>query len=213
MKIQNIIFDLGGVLIEWNPLDVISRFSPDPDVQSILMQGIFEHPDWAEKDRGGFTEAEGIHRSAHRTGFSVEKITSLMVAIRDSLTLMADTLPLIDEFRSQGYPIYCLSNMPVEHYQHLKQLYDFWDRFDGIVISGMVKMVKPEPEIYQYLLSKYQLEPSTCVFIDDSPKNIEVARSLGINGIIFTNVHSCRLELREMLKNEGEGNSSIDLNG
>jgi len=124
------------------------------------------------------------------------------LAVRDSLILMPETLPLMDELRAQGYPLFCLSNMPVEHYQHLTKIYDFWDKFAGIVISGQAKMVKPEPEIYQYLLNTYQLEPSTCIFIDDSPPNIEAAQSLGINGIVFTDVQSCRQELRTMLKNE-----------
>lgn len=83
-----------------------------------------------------------------------------------------------------------------------KNKYNFWDVFSGIVFSGQVKMIKPELEIYQFLLREYQLEPETCVFIDDSPKNIEVARSLGIKGIVFSDVQSCRQQLRMMMENE-----------
>jgi len=202
LSIQNIIFDLGGVLIEWNPAKVVHRFTTDPKARSILMQEIFKHPDWAEKDRGGILEAEAIARFAQRTGFPETKIKSLMVAVNESLELKEDTFHLLNELFAQGYPLYCLSNLPGEHYAHLRSLYEFWDKFEGIVISGFVKMVKPEPEIYQYILDAYHLEPSTCIFIDDSPRNIEVARLLGINGIVFTDAQSCRQHLNTWLKND-----------
>lgn len=202
MKIQNIIFDLGGVLIEWDPAQVLSSFYPDPEDQFALMQGIFDHPDWAEKDRGVYSADEEIKRFARRTGFAEKDIAALLVAVRDSLTLKADTLSLLYELREEGYPLYCLSNMPMDHASFLENKYDFWDVFSGIVFSGQVKMIKPELEIYQFLLREYQLEPETCVFIDDSPKNIEVARSLGIKGIVFSDVQSCRQQLRMMMENE-----------
>ncbi len=201
MSIENIVFDLGGVLIEWNPERIIAGFTDDPELGKTLMVSIFDHPDWAAKDRGTYSEAELTRRFARRTGLSEDQIIDLMVDVRESLLLMPDTLPLMDDLRAKGYPLYCLSNMPVEHYDYLKSKYDFWDKFAGIVISGRVKLVKPEPEIYQYLLQEYQLEPSNCVFIDDSPKNIEVARSVGINGIVFTDVRACRQELSAMVKN------------
>jgi len=202
MSIANIIFDLGGVVVEWNPQGIVDGFTNDPKLAGTLLESIFDHPDWAEKDRVSYSVAELVQRFAQRTGLSEDQIEKLMLAVRDSLILMPETLPLMDELRAQGYPLFCLSNMPVEHYQHLTKIYDFWDKFAGIVISGQAKMVKPEPEIYQYLLNTYQLEPSTCIFIDDSPPNIEAAQSLGINGIVFTDVQSCRQELRTMLKNE-----------
>ncbi len=204
MSIQNIIFDLGGVLIEWNPAEVLSSYYPDPTDQSILMQGIFDHPDWANKDRGVFTAGEDIERFARRTGFTEMEIAALLVAVRESLTLMDDTLPLLYELREDGFRLYCLSNMPVDHATFLVKKYDFWDVFDGIVFSGQVQMIKPEPDIYLHLLHDYKLEPETCIFIDDSPENIEVAKSLGINGIVFTDVQSCRQQLLTILKNEAD---------
>ncbi len=195
MQFQNIIFDLGGVVVEWDPDGIIAEFSQEPKMAAKLKREVFDHPDWAEKDRGVLSEAEVSKGFASRTGLSEARIEALMRIVRESLRLKADTLPLIDELRQSGFGIYCLSNMPVEHYEHLRKRYDFWEKFDGIVISGLVKMVKPEPGIYQYLLTEYQLAPSTCIFIDDSPRNIEVAKTLGIEGIVFTDVQSCRQQL------------------
>lgn len=197
MEIQNIIFDLGGVLIEWDPDGIITKFTDDLELGVILRREIFDHPDWNEKDRGALPVAEINRRFASRTGLAEGEIAAFMDIIRTSLPLMEETLPLMDELRQQGYSLYCLSNMPVEHYDHLTKCYDFWEKFDGIVISGQIKLVKPETEIYQHLLNTFALEPSTCVFLDDSPKNIAAAQDEGIHGIVFQDVDSCRKELKQ----------------
>jgi putative hydrolase of the HAD superfamily len=206
MRIENIIFDLGGVLIEWDPEEIIRKFTGDQELGALLLRSVFNHPDWAEKDRGRYANAELIPRFAQRTGLSQTELESLMRTVLDSLVLMPDSLLLMDELISRGYPLYCLSNMPVEHYEHLRAKYNFWGKFNGLVISGLVKMVKPEPKIYQYLLKEFQLPASTCVFIDDSPINIEVAQKVGMMGIVFTDVQSCRQSLNALLKDVNSNN-------
>jgi putative hydrolase of the HAD superfamily len=99
------------------------------------------------------------------------------------------------ELSDQGLSLYCLSNMPAERYAYLREKYDLWGLFGGIVISAHVKMVKPEPEIFEYLLATYSLNPATTLFVDDSPKNISAARSLGIQGLLFTTAEACRRQI------------------
>lgn len=198
MQIENIIFDLGGVLIEWDPDEIISQFTQDPELAIRLKREIFDHPDWAEKDRGEFPAEEFNRRFAQRTGLPVAQIAELMDILVESLLLMTKTLPLMDELRRHGLRLFCLSNMPVEHYEHLQKKYSFWQKFEGIVISGCVNLVKPEPGIYQFLLNEYQLQPAMCVFLDDVPKNITAAQSQGMHGIVFRDVDSCREELKKL---------------
>lgn len=199
MSIQNIIFDLGGVLIDWDPRGIVQKFSADPVVQEGIVREVFDHSDWADKDRGDLTNAEAKLRFVARTGLSADEIDRLMQILLEMLLLKEPTLRLMDELKEQGYPLYCLSNMPVDHYDYLRQKYDFWDRFEGIVISGAVRMVKPEPRIYEYTLREYQLDPAVTVFIDDSPKNIEVAQTFGIQGIVFSDVEDCRKKLEQLV--------------
>ncbi len=196
MSTQNIIFDVGGVLVEWNPQRIIDTFTQDQELAAKIRSGVFEHPDWDEKDRGVISKDELNRRFARNTGLSETEIASLMRIVVDTLPLKPETLPLMDELRQLGYRLFCLSNMPVDHFDHLKKIFDFWEKFDGIVISGQVKLVKPEAEIYRYLLEAFSLEPSTCIFLDDSPKNIAAAQKVGIRGIVFRDVDSSREELR-----------------
>jgi putative hydrolase of the HAD superfamily len=198
MTIQNIIFDLGGVLIEWNPQKLVQNFSSELAVQNNLLENVLNHPDWAEKDRGTISPQEGIVRFAHYTGLSTNQISDFMHQLKASLQLKAETVTLMDELKAQDFGLYCLSNMPDDHYQLLRKKYDFWNRFDGIIISGLVRLVKPEAAIYQYLLDTYHLDADSCLFIDDSPQNIQVAQSLGIRGIIFSDIESCRKQLHQV---------------
>jgi putative hydrolase of the HAD superfamily len=197
-QIQNIIFDLGGVLIEWAPDGIIAQFTQNAELAARLKREIFDHRDWSEKDRGIISAADLNRGFAERTGLAEAQIAELMQIILPTLGLISATLPMMDELSERGLRLYCLSNMPVEHYDYLRQKYDFWDKFDGIVISGCVRLVKPEAEIYQYLLSEYQLEPEKCIFLDDSPKNITAAQEQGIQGIVFQDADSCREALKAM---------------
>jgi putative hydrolase of the HAD superfamily len=191
----NIIFDLGGVVFDWNPDAIIGAVFEDPELQAIIRREVFEHPDWSETDRGTLTRAEAVVRWARRTGRPVAELEALMHTADVSMQLETATLALMEELAGQGRPLYCLSNMPAERYAYLRQTYDFWDLFSGIVISAHVKMVKPEPGIFEHLLATYRLDPATTLFVDDSPKNISAARSLGIQGILFTTALACRRQL------------------
>jgi putative hydrolase of the HAD superfamily len=191
----NIIFDLGGVVFDWNPDAIIGAVFEDPELQAIIRREVFEHPDWSETDRGTLTRAEAVVRWAQRTDRPVTELEALMHTADVSMQLETATLALMEELAGQGRPLYCLSNMPAERYAYLRQTYDFWDLFSGIVISAHVKMVKPEPGIFEHLLATYRLDPATTLFVDDSPKNISAARSLGIQGILFTTALACRRQL------------------
>jgi putative hydrolase of the HAD superfamily len=191
----NIIFDLGGVVFDWNPDAIIGAVFEDPELQAIIRREVFEHPDWSETDRGTLTRAEAVVRWARRTGRPVAELEALMHTADVSMQLETATLALMEELAGQGRPLYCLSNMPAERYAYLRQTYDFWDLFSGIVISAHVKMVKPESGIFEHLLATYRLDPATTLFVDDSPKNISAARSLGIQGILFTTALACRRQL------------------
>lgn len=192
---RNIIFDLGGVVFDWNPEAIIEAVFEDPELQAIIRREVFEHPDWSETDRGTLTRAAAVVRWAQRTGRPIAELEALMHAADVSMQLKTGTLALMEELADHGLPLYCLSNMPAERYAYLRETYDLWSLFGGIVISSHVKMVKPEPGIFEHLLTTYHLDPANTLFVDDSPKNISAARSLGIQGILFTTAQACRRQL------------------
>ena len=191
----NVIFDLGGVLLEWNPARILAGRYPERAHRDVIEREVFRHQDWLDLDRGTLDEATAIERFHRRTGFARDDLSQLMDAARESLLLKHDTWALLHELRVDRVPLYCLSNMATSTFRYLQARYDVWGVFDGIVISGELGMVKPEADIFEYLLSKYGLDRSRSVFIDDLLINVEAARQLGLHGIHFRDAEDCRLQL------------------
>jgi putative hydrolase of the HAD superfamily len=196
---MNIIFDLGGVLVDWNPEAIVQTVFDDAETGARVKQAVFQHPDWLEMDRGVLTEAEAIPRFARRTGLAESVIADLLAAADRLLLARPDSVELLRELHGKGLALYCLSNIPSERFASLRRRYDFFEAFSGVVISGQVRLVKPQREIYEHLLNAYGLHPSSCIFLDDSPKNVEGARAVGIHGIVFTDAASCRAALARLL--------------
>ena len=199
--VRNVIFDLGGVVFDWNPDHIVSRVQPVPELRASLKEALFGHADWRLFDRGTLTEPELIERLQLRLGATRREVDAILDAVRDSLVEKPETLKLIRALQSQGTPLYCLSNMPASVYTHLRQRHNFWDAFSGIVISGEVQLMKPEPEVFMHLLATFNLRPEESVFIDDLRANIESAKQVGLHTIWFKDASQCRLELDQILSN------------
>jgi putative hydrolase of the HAD superfamily len=200
--VRNVIFDLGGVVLDWNPDHIVSRFQPVVELQASLKAALFGHADWRMFDRGTLTESELIERLQPRVGRPRQEVTAILDAVRDSLEEKPETVQLIRALQAQGTPLYCLSNMPAAVYTHLRRRHSFWDAFSGIVISGEVKMMKPEPAVFQHLLDTFNLRPEESVFIDDVLANIDSAKQMGLHAIWFKDAAQCRRELDEVLHND-----------
>jgi len=96
-------------------------------------------------------------------------------------------------------PLYCLSNISADIFEYLRERHSFWHVFKGIVISGAIQMMKPEPEIFHHLLALYGLEARETAFVDDNAPNVEAARTLGIHAVWFKNAGQCEAELEALL--------------
>jgi putative hydrolase of the HAD superfamily len=198
--VRNVIFDLGGVVLDWNPDHIVSRFQPVVELRASLKAALFGHADWRMFDRGTLTESELIERLEPRVGRPKEEVTAILDAVRDSLLEKPDTVKLIRELQAQGTPLYCLSNMPAAIYTHLRRRHNFWDAFSGIVISGEIKMMKPEPAVFRHLLDTFKLHAEESVFIDDVLANIDAAKEMGLHTIWFKDAAQCRRELDLVLR-------------
>ena len=197
--VRNVIFDLGGVLLDWNPDHIVSRFQPVPELRPALKAALFGHADWRLFDRGTLTESELIERVQLRVGSTRPEVEAILDGIRESLVEKPETVKLMRALQEQGTPLYCLSNMPATLYTHLRQRHTFWDAFSGIVISGEVRMMKPEPEVFRHLLATFNLRPEESVFIDDVLANIESAKQVGLHTVWFKDAAQCRRELQQIL--------------
>ncbi|MCG9775536.1 HAD family phosphatase, partial [Vibrio diabolicus] len=108
------------------------------------------------------------------------------------------SVELLKKIKSAGYRVYALTDNVNEIVEHLRATYEFWPLFDGAIISSEVQLLKPQAEIYQALLSTYQLQAKETVFLDDMPYNVEGARAVGMAAIQFENAQQCESELKAM---------------
>jgi putative hydrolase of the HAD superfamily len=197
--VRNVIFDMGGVVLEWNTDKILRAFCADPDLRALFKRAVFEHDDWHALDKGTLEEQQAVDNFSQRTGRSRTEVEDLLKATSESLVPIQPTLDLLLQLSTSGVPLYCLSNMANSTFSYLRARYDFWDRFQGIVVSAHIKMRKPEPEIYRHLLSRYALAAASCVFIDDMPVNVAAAREVGMEAILFRGAEDCSQKLKLLL--------------
>ncbi len=196
--VRNVIMDLGGVMLEWNSDQVLTPIQPDPELRRQLRTSVFGH-EWRLFDRGQLTEAELLARLEASTGQSRDILTAIVEAARGYLLEKPETVKLVRDLRQRGFNLYCLSNMPAPFYEHLRRRHDFWDVFHGVVISGEIQMLKPEPEIYLHLLKRFGLRAQESVFVDDLQANVDAARAVGLHAIRFTDAAQCERELEILI--------------
>ncbi|WP_318416236.1 HAD family hydrolase [Photobacterium leiognathi] len=197
--IRNVIFDFGAVLFQWKPLHIVQTFTQSVDEQNILMREVLAHPDWLELDRGTMLIAEEIPKFAARTNISVQRMEDFFSHIQLSLEKIPETEALFFKLLDQNYPLYYLTNMCSAFFETLYEKHHFISFFDGGVVSGKELTMKPEPEIFHLLCERYGLVPHECLFIDDHYPNIETAKALGFNTVLFTPTQNCIDEIEEIL--------------
>jgi putative hydrolase of the HAD superfamily len=194
----NLVFDLGGVVVRWDPDAIIAGVFKDEDKRARVREGVFAHPDWLELDRGTLGRDDAITRAAQRTGVPVPDIRRLLHAVPPSLVVFPETVDLLHRLKRKGYPLYCLSNMHFASIEYLEKTHTFWDVFDGAVISCRLQLCKPEAGIYEHLLRTHGLKAQDTLFIDDVQKNLDAAAQLGIRTLRFENAAQCERELRAL---------------
>lgn len=181
---KNIIFDLGGVVVEWNGKQVVESYTGNPKlVAYILENGLFKDY-WNAYDKGILDRTALVQKASTLTGIAPEECDAFVEHVKRSLVSIPETAELIKDLSVRGYKLYCLSNMSADFYEYLKTR-EVFRYFDGQVISALEHMVKPEREIYELILQRYHLKPEETLFIDDLEANVKAAQELGINTVHF----------------------------
>jgi putative hydrolase of the HAD superfamily len=199
-SIRNVIFDIGGVLLNWDPDTLIEPIIDSPEVRDRVKREMFGHDDWLALDRGTMTPCRAIRRFAKRTDLPDRKVKELFLAARDSLKPIPGSMEFLAELHARGVPLYCLSNLSQDFYLYLRLVYKFWNNFNGWVMSFETGTIKPDPAIYRHLLDKFNLRAGETVFIDDRETNVAGAESVGMKAFRFTTIEDCRSRIDEMLR-------------
>lgn len=197
MNIQAIVFDLGGVLIDWNPRYLYRKLlKSDAEIEYFLNN--ICTPEWnAEQDAGrSFHEAAAILKIQHPQ--SAGLIDAYVQRWEETLgDADWETVGMLREVKQMGIPVYALTNWSAESFPVARKKFEFLKWFAGIVVSGEVKMRKPYPPIFRLLLEKYQLDATRTIYIDDIKENIVTANQLGFRTIHFLQAAQLRTALRE----------------
>jgi haloacid dehalogenase superfamily, subfamily IA, variant 3 with third motif having DD or ED len=193
---MNVVFDFGGVVFRWAPEELAAEVFFDVNDQRMAIEGIFNHQDWLELDRGTLSRDDAVKRAAQRTGLEILKVDALFKLVPSRLVPFTDIIDLLYRLKGKGHKLFVLSNMHKESIEYLEATNSFLKIFDGMVISCRLHLIKPEPGIYHYLLDTYRLNPRETVFIDDMERNIMAAAHLGMVTITFENKIQCERQLK-----------------
>lgn len=200
--IKNIIFDIGGVLVNFHPVETLAQMNLSDDEIKTIANGTALNPIWSELDRGVLPKEEVFKIMLEGIPSAYKKSAEVFLneKIMQTVTSFDYAESLVKDLKEKGYKIYLLTNYPEFMFtEHFKTTFTFSKYVDGMIVSAVEKFIKPDAEIYKRLLSRYNLNPEESVFIDDRLENIEGARKLGINGIHFTNIDSVKAQLNELL--------------
>lgn len=203
MNRSTVVFDLGGVVLHWQPLDLLQQVLPQhaPDQMSAvkLAAEIFQDfdidSDWSLFDLGQIEPAALARRIAARTSLAADDVMAVIDAIPPHLETLHGTVDLMNALRDQGYRLCFLSNMPGPYAEHLLRHKEFFSAFDDGIFSAQVQRMKPDPAIYELANERFGLRGQRPWFVDDVQRNLDAASVLGWRGVRFETAAQLRQQL------------------
>lgn len=197
-KIDTIIFDLGAVLIDWNPEYLYRKIFPDEQKMHYFLNNICT-PEWNLQQDGGrsWTEATALLLEDHPE-YEYE-IRSFRDRWPEMLKgAIAGSVELLEELEAQDrYRLLALTNWSAETWPYAWEQFEFLRIFEGILVSGQENLKKPDPEIYQLLIDRFAINPEKSLFIDDNPRNVQSARAMSMHALQFVSPEKLRKTLHE----------------
>ena len=193
--IKNIVFDFGGVLVDWDPHYLYDAYFGDRARADWFLAAVCPF-DWHTRMDAGEPVADCL---AERKALFPEWAAAIQVYYDRWLEMIRGQIPgmeeLIRELRTRGYRILGLSNWSAELFRITRPHYRIFDLIEGMIISGEERMVKPDEAIFRLLLDRFSIRPEESLFIDDNPDNVAAARRVGLHAVRFQNAEQLQQEL------------------
>lgn len=195
-EIETIIFDLGGVLIDWEPRYLYRKIFED----EVRMEWFLEHictPDWNEEQDGGRSLQAAMDLLIGRHPEWEAEIRAFYGRWSEMLGgAIGETVDILRQIKSTGrYRLYALTNWSAETWPVAWEQFRFLHEFDGVLVSGQERLKKPDPTIYHLLLDRYEIDPTRALFIDDNLRNVQAAEACGIPSVHFIGAGQLKAEL------------------
>lgn len=199
--IKNVIFDIGDVLVSFRWRAMMEDLGLPKELQEVFKETVFMSHWWSELDHGIQDEAVIIDKLREDNREHLEEF-ELVWDNRDKIVEAYDySVPWIEGLKKRGLKVYLLSNYPKSIFTlHAENgSFPFLDKVDGRVVSGFVKKIKPNADIYEHLMKEYGLVTEECVFLDDREENVNAARALGMQGIVVKSHEQASAELEALI--------------
>ncbi|ANQ21850.1 HAD family hydrolase [Vibrio natriegens] len=196
--IKNVVFDIGNVVVRWAPLEIVRLTFGNIDSAEEKVKSIFQSDTWLDLNKGIISESEAKLQYQQLLGFSELDCERLFYYVKQTQILIYGSVELIRRVKAAGYRVFALTDNVHEIVSYLKETYAFWNLFEGAAVSAELGLLKPQSEIYQSLLTQYELKASETVFIDDMPYNVEGAKTVGMAAIQFENARECEADLKSL---------------
>jgi 2-haloacid dehalogenase len=191
-----VVFDLGGVLLEWNPRHLYRKLFAGDDAAMEAFLGSICTEAWNERQDAGRSFADGVAELLPRHPQHARLIEAFGARFDEMIPgAIDDSVAVLHELKRAGVPVYALTNWSSETFPAQRQRFPFLALFDGIVVSGDEGVIKPDPRIFRILLERYGIAAAEAVFIDDVAANAAAAAALGLHGIHFRSPALLRAEL------------------
>jgi 2-haloacid dehalogenase len=194
--IDAVIFDLGGVLIDWNPRYLYRKiFAGNEERMEYFLTHVANHH-WNERQDAGRLFSEAVAELSTQYPEFKDEICAYQERWHEMLKgPIHETVQILKELQEAGVALYALTNWSAETFPVAQQRFDFLSWFKDVGLSGAEKMKKPDPRFYQLLLKRNHLQPERCLFIDDVQVNVEGARAVGLQSLQFTGAENLRKDL------------------
>ena len=197
-RIDTVIFDLGNVLIGWDPRRLYRQLIDDEAQMEWFLREVC-NSEWNEQQDAGRSWAEGTALLRARFPEHAKLIDAYHMRWTETLVgPIEGSVAILAELKARGVRLLALTNWSQETFPIARQFYPFLQWFEGIVVSGEERLVKPDPRIYQRLLERYAVDPATALYIDDSARNVAVAEALGMHGWWFRDSTGLRERLEDL---------------
>jgi 2-haloacid dehalogenase len=191
-----VVFDLGGVLIDWDPRHLYRKLFADNEAAMEDFLATVCTREWHRHHDAGRSYAEGARLLKAEHPDKAELIDAFGNREGEMMAgPIVGTVEILQELRDREVPLFALSNWPAESFPHARERFDFLGWFRGILVSGEIGAIKPDPRIYQALIGRFAIDPLSAIFIDDVEANLAAARPFGFHAIHFTNPAALRTEL------------------
>ncbi len=199
-----VVFDLGGVLIEWDPRHLYRQLMPDDEVEAFLEEIGFAA--WNHAQDAGGSWASAVEELAARHPERRDLIAAYPARFPETLAgAVPGSVEVLRDLHEAGVRLLALTNWSAETYPHAVATFEFLSLFEDVMVSGVEGVAKPDPAVFRLLLERFRLNPAATVFVDDSLANIAAAAAVGLRGVLFQDADALRADLSRLGLLDGAG--------